>query len=192
MARPTVLLFGLSCLAATALAQDPVDADLMQRINPIRAIDSHKHPEGFDPTRPSRWNDDDPLGKSRYPDVVRLERRFENWNVAWFDLYGYSHNDTELPHVREMLAKKRAASNYFQDGWPKAILERANVRIALVNAVRLGKGIESSHCRWVPYADPLLRPLMQNREMSRERALRIARMVLHDNAAKLYGLAPPQ
>jgi predicted TIM-barrel fold metal-dependent hydrolase len=35
-----------------------------------------------------------------------------------------------------------------------------------------------------------LTAMIQNREISRERALEIARMVLNDNAAKLYGLPP--
>ena len=33
-----------------------------------------------------------------------------------------------------------------------------------------------------------LTAMMNNGEITRERALQIARMVLHDNAAKLYGL----
>jgi hypothetical protein len=158
MARSALWLSGLLCLATIAVAQDPIDSRLLQQIYRIPAIDNHTHAEGFDATRPSRWNDANPLGNPRYPDVARLARTFGNWNVAWFDLYAYAHKDTALPHVQELLAKKRAASNYFQETWPKAILERANVRLALVNAVRLGKGIEKSHFRWVPYADPLLRP----------------------------------
>ena len=136
MARPALWLSGLLCLATAAAAQDPIDARLIQQIYRIPAIDNHTHADGFDAARPSRWNDANPLGTPRYPDVARLARTFENWNVAWFDLYGYAHKDTSLPHVQELLAKKRAASNYFQETWPKAILERANVRLALVNAVR--------------------------------------------------------
>jgi hypothetical protein len=32
--------------------------------------------------------------------------------------------------------------------------------------------------------------MMQDGEITRERALKLAHMVLHDNAAKLYGLRP--
>ena len=141
-----------------AFAQDAVDAKLLADIGRIRAIDNHMHGDAVDPARASRWKDDNPLGASRYPDVVGLQRTNPEWRAAWFTLYGYNFADAELPHLKTLLATKREIVNRAGLNWPTTVLDNAGVDIALLNTVRPGAGQTSGRFRWVPYADPLLRP----------------------------------
>jgi uncharacterized protein len=151
-----LMIFGL--LAAPLRAQDLIDPQLLTEIMKIRAIDNHTHADGFDPDRPARWKNENPLGNSRYPDVLPLARDNRDWRIAWDELYDYKHGDATLPHLQELLDKKRRASEYFRETWPAAVLDRVRVDIALVNTSRLGPGLDNQRFRWVPYADPLLRP----------------------------------
>jgi uncharacterized protein len=145
-------------LAATASAQDAIDAKLMDEIFQIRAIDNHTHIDAVDATRPSRWHAENPIGVSRYPDVVPLARNHADWRMAWHALYDYQHDDATVPHLQELLGKKKHALEYFGDTWPPSVLDRVRIDIALVNTAQLGPGLTGPKFRWVPYADPLLRP----------------------------------
>ena len=141
-----------------ATAQDAVDAKLLADIGRIRAIDNHMHGDAVDAARPARWRDDNPLGTPRYPDVVGLQRTNPEWRAAWFALYGYNFTDAELPHLKDLLAAKRQTLARAGANWPSIVLDTAGVDIALLNAVRPGAGQTNGRFRWVPYADPLLRP----------------------------------
>ena len=145
-------------LAGEAFAQDVIDAKLLEEISRIRAIDNHMHGDAVDPARRARWKDENPLGKTRYPDVVGLQRANPEWRSAWFALYGYNYPDAELPHVRELLANKRDTIARAGNSWPSNVLDAAGVDIALLNTVQPGAGQLNGRFRWVPYADPLLRP----------------------------------
>jgi len=159
MRRPWLVLFLLPLfLAGKAVAQDAVDAKLLEEISRIRAIDNHMHGDAVDPARRARWKDENPLGKSRYPDVVGLQRTNPEWHAAWFALYGYNHSDAELPHLKELLADKRDTIAKAGNNWPSNVLDAAGVDIALLNTVQPGTGQLNGRFRWVPYADPLLRP----------------------------------
>jgi uncharacterized protein len=149
---------GWALLAGAAAAQDAVDAKLLAEINRIRAIDNHSHADAVDASRPDRWKAGNPLGESRYPDVVPLARGNPEWRLAWKGLYGYAHADAELPHLQTLLAAKRQALKEGAAGWPAKVLDASGVDIALVNAVKLGPGLDSARFRWVPYADPLIYP----------------------------------
>ena len=156
-----VLVILLAALASPAPAQDAVDASLLAEINRIRAIDNHMHGEAVDTARLTRWKDDNPLGKPRYPDVVGLQRSNPDWRGAWYALYGYAYKDDELPHLRELLAAKRDTLTKAGNNWPSAVLDTAGVEIALLNTVAPGPGQLNGRFRWVPYADPLLRPFAE-------------------------------
>jgi predicted TIM-barrel fold metal-dependent hydrolase len=145
-------------LAGKAGAQDAVDAKLLEEISRIRAIDNHMHGDAVDPARRARWKDENPLGKPRYPDVVGLQPTNPEWRAAWFALYGYNYPDAELPHIRELLATKRETIARAGNNWPSNVLDAAGVDIALLNTVQPGAGQLNGRFRWVPYADPLLRP----------------------------------
>ena len=139
-------------------AGDEVDPALITAINEIRAIDNHMHADAVYPARSNAWKQDNPVGVPRYPDVVPLARSNPEWRIAWRALYAYEHDDIALPHLQELLARKKKAFDYFGSDWPASVLEQARVDVALVNAVRLGPGLDNKHFRWVPYGDPLLRP----------------------------------
>jgi len=146
------------CMAASAAAQDAIDAKLLADISRIRAIDNHMHGDPVDAARATRWKDDNPLGTPRYPDVVGLQRANPEWRTAWYALYGYNYSDSELPHLKTLLATKRQTLARAGTNWPNIVLDAAGVEIALLNTVRPGAGQTSGRFRWVPYADPLLRP----------------------------------
>jgi len=146
------------CGAGAALAQDAVDPALLADINRIRAIDNHMHGDAVDPARAGRWQADNPLGKARYPEVVGLQPTNPEWRAAWYALYGYGFTDAELPHVKALLATKRETMVQGGDNWPSIVLDTAGVDIALLNRVQPGPGQTNGRFRWVPYADPLLRP----------------------------------
>jgi hypothetical protein len=148
----------LLCSAATAWAQDPVDPALAAEINRIRAVDNHMHGDPVSAARRARWSDDAPLGKPRYPDVVGLQPTNPEWRSAWYALYGYGFADAEPSHVRALLATKRETIEKAGNNWPSAVLDAAGVDIALLNTVAPGAGQLNGRFRWVPYADPLLRP----------------------------------
>jgi len=156
-----VLFVMLAALAGACRAQDAVDASLLSEINRIRAVDNHMHGDPVDAARPTRWKDDNPLGKPRYPDVVGLQRTNPEWRNAWYALYGYAYKDDELPHLKEVLAAKRDTLTRASNSWPSAVLDTAGVDIALLNTVAPGPGQLNGRFRWVPYADPLLRPFAE-------------------------------
>jgi hypothetical protein len=156
----TLALAALLALALCprASSQDAIDQKLLEDIARIRAVDNHMHGDAVDAARPARWKDDSPLGKPRYPDVVGLQPINPQWRAAWFALYGYAHTDTELPHLEELLASKRDTIARAGPNWPSAVLDAAGVDVALLNSVQPGTGQLNGRFRWVPYADPLLRP----------------------------------
>jgi hypothetical protein len=159
MRRPWLLLFLLlPFLAGNAVAQDFVDAKLLEEIARIRAVDNHMHGDAVDPARRARWKDENPLGKARYPEVVGLQRTNPEWRAAWYALYGYGYSDAEPPHLQALLASKRDTIAKAGNNWPSAVLDAAGVDIALLNTVQPGAGQLNGRFRWVPYADPLLRP----------------------------------
>ena len=151
------LIGGLG-LFAQARAQDAVDAKLLEDIGRIRAVDDHMHGEPVDASRPARWQEETPLGKPRYPEVVAVQRSNPEWRAAWYALYGYGFGDAEPVHVRELLATKQQVLSRAGMNWPSNVLDSAGVEIALLNRVQPGPGQLNGRFRWVPYADPLLRP----------------------------------
>jgi uncharacterized protein len=157
MTTPLVALIALG-VCSLSVAQDAIDARLLEEITRIRAIDNHMHGDAVDAARAARWKDESPLGKSRYPDVISLQRANPEWRTAWFALYGYAHEDAELPHLQGLLKAKRQTVDHGGLNWPSIVLDAANVDIALLNTVQPGSGQTNGRFRWVPYADPLLRP----------------------------------
>lgn len=158
LSRRSLLVSILAFAAGGAFAQDAVDAKLLEEIARIRAIDNHMHGDAVDPARRARWKDENPLGKARYPEVVGLQPANPEWRAAWFALYGYNYPDAELPHLKELLANKRDTIARAGNNWPSSVLDAAGVDVALLNIVQPGAGQLNGRFRWVPYADPLLRP----------------------------------
>ncbi len=149
---------GLAALCAEALAQDLTDPRLLVEVGHIRAIDNHCHDDPADVQRGNKWSLESPLGAPDYPDVMPLRRDNPEWISAWVALYGYRQRDLEPAHLRELLQTKQRLMRESGDRWPSAVLDKAGVEIALVNATRLGVGQDNARFRWVPYADPMLSP----------------------------------
>lgn len=160
MKTTTPVLATLVALAGClqAHSQDAMDPRLLEEVMRIRAVDNHMHGDAVDAARATRWKDDNPLGKSRYPEFLGLQRTNPEWRTAWFALYGYGHPDTELPHLVQLLQAKRETVTRGGLNWPSIVLDAANVDIALLNTVQPGPGQTNGRFRWVPFADPLLRP----------------------------------
>jgi hypothetical protein len=151
------VLAGLA-LCGKAPAQDAVDLKLLEEIARIRAVDDHMHGEPVDAARAARWKEEAPLLRPRYPDVVPLQPANPEWRAAWYSLYGYAFNDAEPAHLRALLASKRDTLARAGMSWPVNVLDSAGVEFALLNRVKPGPGQLNGRFRWVPYADPLLRP----------------------------------
>jgi uncharacterized protein len=158
------LLMGIVGLihATQASTQEAIDARLMAEIERIRAIDNHTHAEPADPARGANWRTEKPLGEPRYPDVEPLRRDKPEWILAWKALYGYRHSDSELGHLQALLQSKRQKIRERGEAWPREVLDKAGVDIALVNAPSLGPGQDRERFRWVPYADELISPFARD------------------------------
>ena len=135
-----------------------IDARLLSTdIQPLSRADrqSHMHGDPVDTARATRSLEgrQSPLGTPRYPDVVGLHAHEPPVaHTAWVHaLYGYGYADSELPHLKSLLATKRGRRwrAPVQD-WPSIVLDAAGVEIALVNTVRPGAGQTSGRFRWVP------------------------------------------
>ena len=99
--------------------------------------------------------------------MVPLRRDNPEWLRAWKALYGYRYSDFHLPHLQALLESKRGMMRTRGEAWPRDVLDRAGIEIALVNATRLGPGQRGHRFRWVPYADPLLWPFAGDRTLLR-------------------------
>src|SRR5436190_3219917 len=137
-----------------------VDPALAAAITNIRAIDNHSHDDFASPNRGKNWSLAEPLGRSPYPDVLPLERHNPDWMRAWRALYGYRYNDMNPDHLRALLQTKLAMMGKAGENWPAWVLDKAGVDIAFVNAAHLGPGQQHARCRWVPFTDPMLWPVL--------------------------------
>lgn len=150
------------CLAAGLLvsvkAQGRVDPALAAEIARIRAVDNHCHCDPAGAARAGKWSADTPLGAPPYPAVVPLRVDNPRWLRAWRALYTYDSSEMTGPRVRGLLETKLRLLRGRGERWPAEVLDRAGVEVALVNADELGPGLAAPRFRWVPFADPLLRP----------------------------------
>ena len=162
-----VTALGMVYVGNVALAEDQTDPELVAEIARIRVIDNHCHDDAVDPQRDAGWSSATPLGAPRYPDVVPLRHDHPDWIRAWRALYGYRYDDMQSEHVRDLLETKRKLLQEKGDNWPRYVLDRAGIEVALVNATHLGAGQKNERFRWVPYADPLLWPFSGERSKLR-------------------------
>ena len=152
----------LALICATALgAQNAPDAQLMQQINAIRAIDNHSHPPKL--VASGEKDDDfdalpcDPLEQAPMPAEIREEN--PAFVQAWKALYGYRYDDAAPEHVRELLAAKQRIRQQQGDRFPAWVLDQLGIETELANRVAMGRGLTPPRFAWVPFADALLFPL---------------------------------
>ena len=152
-------LAGLLLLqSAPAQTADP---QLLAEINKIKAIDNHSHP----PRVVSAGEKDDefdilpcdPLEPSDPTTISRPEN--PQYLAAWKALYGYSYNDSQPEHVRELIQKKQKVMQEQGDNFPNWVLDQLGIETELANRIAMGRGLKPPRFRWVPFDDALLLPL---------------------------------
>src|SRR5206468_2881684 len=166
--RPAFTLgaaFGILLLlgaTSTSAAQLPsVDPGLMAAIRRIRAIDNHSHPPKLVAVGEKDDEFDalpcDPLE----PTAAGLTTRPDNpqYLTAWKELWGYKYDDRAPEHIKELVAAKARARAAHGDDYPSWLLGRIGIDVELSNRIAMGRGLDDSHHRWVPFDDALLFPL---------------------------------
>lgn len=158
MRNPLPTLCFAAALFVNGAAQERIDPALAAEIARVRAVDNHCHCDPAGVARAGKWSRDNPLGAPPYPAVVRLRVDNPEWLPAWRALYGYRFSDMSGPHLGGLFETKLRLLRGEGERWPALVLDRAGVETALVNADELGPGLAAPRFRWVPFADPLLRP----------------------------------
>lgn len=157
-----LLLAGLCLPGFPVDAQTPADADLLNEISKIKAIDNHAHPLKY--VAPGEKPDDEfdalPLDAIvAFPLPLRLSPTNPEFVRAWHDLYGYSHNDMSEAHVRELMAAKQRVLKERGEAFPAWVLDQLNIETMFANRVAMGRGLTAPRFRWVAFDDALIFPL---------------------------------
>jgi predicted TIM-barrel fold metal-dependent hydrolase len=164
MARFT-RFFLLACvcfLSANIQAQTRADADLLNEISKIKAIDNHAHPLKYVAAgeKPDDEYDALPLDAIvPFPLPVRLSPSNAEFIRAWHDLYGYNHQDMNPAHVAELMKTKQRITNERGDSFPAWVLDQLNIETMFANRVAMGRGLAAPRFRWVAFDDALIFPL---------------------------------
>ena len=138
-----------------------IDPALMAQIQKIRAIDNHSHP----PKLVAQGEKDDEFDAlpcdPLEPTAAGLMTRPENpqYLAAWKALWGYRYDDRTPAHVRDVVAAKARARASHGDAYPAWVLGRIGIDVELSNRVAMGRGLNDTHHRWVPFDDALIFPL---------------------------------
>lgn len=159
--RIALVASSLLSVTTAAGAQSSTDPSLMAEIRRIRAIDNHAHP----PKLVSSGEKDDefdalpcdPLEPTQPGLITRADN--PQYLAAWKDLWGYKYGDRAPQHVNDVLAAKARATADHGDGYPSWILGRVGIDVELSNRVAMGRGLNDTHHRFVPFDDALLFPL---------------------------------
>jgi hypothetical protein len=160
-----IRLFLLVCICLVAFhihAQTRADADLLNEISRIKAIDNHAHPLKY--VAPGEKADDEfdalPLDALEpFPLPLRLNPTNPEFIGAWRALYRYAHNDMSEAHMRELLAAKQRVLRERGDSFPSWVLDQLNIETMFANRVRMGPGLSAPRFRWVAFDDALIFPL---------------------------------
>jgi predicted TIM-barrel fold metal-dependent hydrolase len=158
-----LFLLSLSLIAVSnTQAQTTADAQLVDAIAGIKAIDNHAHPLRY--VAPGEKPDDefdalplDAIGPIPLP--VRLNPGNLEFVAAWRDLYGYKHDDMSEAHVRELLQTKQRIATEQGDRFPVWALDQLGIETMFANRVAMGRGLAKPRFRWVSFVDALLFPL---------------------------------
>ena len=144
------------------------DQQLLAEINKIKAIDNHSHPPKV--VSPGEKDDDfdalpcDPLEPSDPTTITRPEN--PQYLAAWKALYNYPYNDRSPEHLRELMQTKQKIMQEQGDNFPNWVLDQLGIETELANRVAMGRGLQPSRFRWVPFVDALLFPLKNSSSAS--------------------------
>jgi predicted TIM-barrel fold metal-dependent hydrolase len=163
------LLLVCTCFLSFGInAQTRPDADLLNEISKIKAIDNHAHPLRY--VAPGEKPDDEfdalPLDAiAAFPLPLRLNPTNQEFIRAWHDLYRYAHNDMSEAHLRELMTAKQRVLTEKGESFPAWVLDQLNIETMFANRVAMGRGLAAPRFRWVAFDDALIFPL--NNEAAR-------------------------
>jgi hypothetical protein len=144
-------------------AQITPDQSLLNEIAKIRAIDNHAHP--LQVVSSGQTDNDETYVSALEPlDIpVRLRSNNPEYILAWRSLYGYAHADMADNHVRELMQTKQRLMSEQGAAYPLWVLDHLGIDVMFANRVAMGRGLLAPRFRWVPFADPLMYPLNNER-----------------------------
>jgi predicted TIM-barrel fold metal-dependent hydrolase len=157
---------GFAAFLFTACAHRAgIDADLASVIDQTKAIDNHAHPMRL--TAPGERDTD--------YDVLPVELMDPSWSIpprANPNNPDYGLAQQALFGVREpaerVAAAKQAAMREHGDAYPDWILDRLGIDVMFANRAAMGRGLDPARFKWVPFADPLMYPLNNDRLGARD------------------------
>jgi hypothetical protein len=158
----TLLLACLFFISLPAFAQTRADADLLNEILRIKAIDNHAHPLRYVAAGAKADDEFDALpldALEPFALPVRLNPTNLEFIGAWRALYHYSHDDMSDAHVRELLAAKQRVLKERGEAFPSWVLDQLNIETMFANRVAMGPGLSTPRFRWVAFDDALIFPL---------------------------------
>src|SRR5262249_17933144 len=128
--------------APGANGQQP-DADLLAKIQKIRAIDNHAHTptvlrsgetdDGYDALPCEPLEPTDATLTSRPYNPAFLE--------AWKKLFGYKYEDRSPEHVKELIAAKEKLRAEKADAYSAWVLDQLGIETQFANRVAMGRGL---------------------------------------------------
>jgi predicted TIM-barrel fold metal-dependent hydrolase len=160
----TTLAVLVAAIAFTAFSvgQTAPDAQLMQEINRIPALDNHTHmPKVVAAGEKDEDFDALPCGEYLEPVADPRMARPENplFLQGWKELYGYSYDDKSPEHLRELENNMQRVRREQGENFPTWVLDKLNIKYMLANRVAMGPGLKEPRFLWVPFDDALMLPL---------------------------------
>lgn len=143
-------------------AQTKADADLLNEILRIEAIDNHAHPLRYVAAgeKPDDEFDALPLDVMEpFSLPVRLNPSNPEFIGAWRALYRYTHNDMNPAHMIDLMKTKQRVSREQGESFPVWVLDQLNIDTMFANRVAMGRGLSAPRFRWVSFDDALIFPL---------------------------------
>lgn len=161
----------ISCAPPQHTPRQQIDPQLAAEIDAIAAIDNHAHPVRVvnDGERDTEY-DALPVALMEPYDSAPFRARSTNpeLTAAWRGLYRFRHEDMRAEYVQQALELKRAAMRQRGDRYPAWVLDQLKIGVMLANRVSMGRGMDPARFKWVPYGDPLMYPLNNERLGSRD------------------------
>src|SRR5579885_1989801 len=154
-----------ACVFTSCANRTEIDAGIASAIDQTKAIDNHAHPMRLT----------DPGERDTDYDVLPVELMDPSWSIpprANPNNPDYGRAQQALFGIREpaerVAAAKQAAMREHGDAYPDWILDRLGIDIMFANRAAMGRGLDPARFKWVPFADPLMYPLNNDRLGARD------------------------
>lgn len=155
---------GREALAQTSPAAhaDALSARLLTAIRQIQIIDNHAHPALPGDRERDALTFDPASVAAREPVLLPLRLRSTNLEFipAFQEIYGYTHADLSLAHLRELAALKKKTRTPLGIPHFNTVLDKSGIGVSLANRVGMtGTPLDRQRFKWVPFIDAYLFPL---------------------------------